>query len=61
MNVPPIIGMVLSRSQNPVEALRLLQTVMTVEDVHNLVEVILTDMHNDRVSAIMEAARRRKE
>jgi len=57
VNVPPIIGMVLSRSANPVQALELLRTKMSVEDVHDLIEVILIDDHNSRKLAKAAAQR----
>ena len=57
-NVPPTIGMVLSR--NPA-LIGPLSESLGVEDLHDLIEVMLVDMHNARVVARIDAAKRRPE
>lgn len=57
-NVPATIGMVLSR--NPV-LIGPLSESLGVEDLHDLIEVMLVDMHNARVVARIDAANRRRQ
>ena len=43
MNLPPLLGMVVS---SRLATLGELQTVYCLEDLHDLVEVVLVDLHN---------------
>ena len=61
MNVPPIIGMVLSRDSSPTMALERLNTILSVEDVHDIIEVILIDGANNRILQKIEDSRRRED
>lgn len=59
MNVPPTIGTVLSRSSEPATTLLRLATVLSLEDLHDLIEVQLIDQHNQRVVDRIERERDR--
>lgn len=59
MNVPPTIGTILSRSSEPATTLLRLATVLSLEDLHDLIEVQLVDQHNQRVVDRIEEERRR--
>lgn len=59
MNVPPTVGMVLSRSSDPAATLLRLGTELCLEDLHDLIEVQLIDQHNARVVERIEEERRR--
>lgn len=60
MNVPPTIGMALSAAGDKQSALRALQTDLSVEDLHDILEVILIDAHNSRIIAKAQADARRR-
>lgn len=46
-NVPPVIGTLVSAR---LATLTELQTVYSVEDAYNMLEVLKVDMHNERVT-----------
>lgn len=52
MNVPPLIARVISGRP---EMLGPLNTVLGVEDLHDVLEVLAVDAHNRRVAAKMNA------
>lgn len=56
-NVPPSIGMVVSRDLKMIEPLN---ATISVEELHDLLEIIVIDGHNARQIAKAEAARRRR-
>lgn len=48
VNVPPTIGMAVSSGKATMAELA---TVLTVEDLHDILEIIAVDAHNQRVLA----------
>lgn len=48
MNVPPTIGAAISSGK---ASLAELNTVLSVEDLHDILEVVTIDAHNARVAA----------
>ena len=60
VNVPPLIGMALSRSKEPAGTLHALQTTLSIEDLHDLLEVALVDAHNARIIDRINTERTRR-
>lgn len=50
MNVPPAIGMVLGSGQK-LTTMGELNTVLGLEDLHDLLEIVMVDAHNQRILA----------
>lgn len=46
MNVPPSVGMAVSSGKATMAEL---STVLGIEDLHDILEVVIVDAHNDRI------------